>query len=234
LRLADGARYDAPSAMSDRDEGSAIFPKWLDSLRPAVGLAALLVPAYALALLYYGGSPTTTDVGYRPEQPVPYSHALHAGDLGIDCRYCHNTVERSAHASIPATETCMNCHKAIHPESPKLLAVRESLASGKPVRWVRVHDLPDYAYFDHSAHVRRGVGCVECHGRVDRMEVVYQARTLSMGWCLHRDPEPHLRPLDQITNMAWDPTPAERREIAHRLREEWGIAPSEDCSTCHR
>ena len=229
-------RKPTRAAMSDRNDSPLIFPAWLDSLRPVVGAVAGLVPLYLLAILYYGGSPRTTDVGYQPVQPVPYSHALHAGELGIDCRYCHATVEDSAHASIPATETCMNCHVSIFPDSPDLLAVRESYATGMPLRWVRVHDLPDYAYFDHSAHVRRGVGCVACHGRVDRMEVVYQEQTLSMGWCLdcHRNPEPYLRPLDEITNMTWAPAPREQAELGRRLREQYDIRPSEDCSTCHR
>ncbi len=148
------------------------------------------------------GSPRrATDVGYAPEQPVPYSHALHAGQLGIDCRYCHNTVETAAHAAVPPTQTCMNCHAAIRKESEKLIPVRASYATGMPIPWVRVHDLPDYVYFNHSAHVRRGVGCVSCHGRVDTMEVVYQAEPLSMGWCLdcHRNPERHLRPVEFVT-----------------------------------
>jgi hypothetical protein len=166
---------------------------------------------------------------------VPYSHALHAGELGIDCRYCHNTVEQAAHAAIPPTQTCMNCHTNIYPESPLLLPVRESYATGLPMRWVRVHDLPDYVYFNHSAHVNRGVGCAECHGRVDKMEVVYQAEPLSMGWCLdcHRNPETRLRPADKITDMAWvrDKDP---RVVGGRWRPRHPVNPPEDCSTCHR
>ncbi len=212
-----------------------IFPKWVDSLVPWVAAVALLVPVYLLALLYLGGSPRTTDVGYRPRQPVPYSHALHAGDLGIDCRYCHTGVERAAHAAIPPTETCMNCHATILPDSDKLAAVRESYSSGMPIPWIRVHDLPDYVYFDHSAHVRRGVGCVDCHGRVDRMEVVRQEQPLSMSWCLdcHRRPDSRLRPLDQVTNVRWRPDGDPAAAAAH-LRRALGIAPSEDCGTCHR
>jgi hypothetical protein len=222
--------------MRDRDDTSLVFPKWLDRLRPVVGGALLVVPVLAVAIVYYGGSPKTTDVGYRPEQPVPYSHALHAGELGIDCVYCHTTVEQSARGALPPTQTCMNCHTAIYPDSPLLLPVRESHATGMPVAWVRVHDLPDYVYFDHSAHVSRGVGCVECHGRVDRMEVVHQEHTLSMGWCLdcHRDPETRLRPRDQITSMTWQPAEGDREELGRRLVEENDIHPSEDCSTCHR
>jgi len=208
----------------------------------------------------FGFSPKTTDVGYQPEQPVAYSHALHAGQLGIDCRYCHNTVETSGKASIPPTQTCMNCHTNIHKDSPKLAPVRESYAAGTPVEWVRVHDLPDYSYFNHAAHVNRGVSCVSCHGRVDRMEVVYQHEALSMGWCLecHRHPEMNVRDPKLVTQLDWglDLTADQRREIAVRYGIELGDAttltdearaaigsfwlshfdlqPSQDCSTCHR
>lgn len=209
-----------------------VFAKWVDSLRPVVGAALFFVPLYVVALAYLGGSPRTTDVGYQPVQPVPYSHALHAGDLGIDCRYCHNTVERSAQASIPPTEVCMNCHAAIFPQSEKLALVRESYESGMSIPWVRVHDLPDYAYFNHGAHVRGGVGCVECHGRVDKMEVVSQVQPLNMGWCLdcHRDPAPHQRPVAEVTHMAWRPE-TDGAEAALHVPQ---VAPSEDCSRCHR
>ena len=204
-------------------------------MRPVIAGLVVLGPVYLATLFYYGGAPETLNIGYAPEQPVPYSHALHAGELGIDCRYCHNTVEQTAHAAIPPTQTCMNCHTNIYPQSPKLVPVRESFATGMPVGWIRVHDLPDYVYFNHSAHVTRGVGCVECHDRVDKMEVVYQAEPLSMGWCLdcHRDPEPRLRPVEEITNMAWAPA-EDRRTVGARLREQYNINPSEDCSTCHR
>jgi len=222
--------------MAKSKQDPLIFPEWLDKLRPVIGAVLGLAPVYVLALLYYGGSPQALNVGYKPHQPLPYSHALHAGELGIDCRYCHSTVEQAAQAAIPATETCMNCHATIHTQSEKLRAVRESYASGLPIRWVRIHDLPDYAYFNHSAHVTRGVGCVSCHGRVDKMEEVAQVSPLSMGWCLdcHRNPEPHLRPRDEVTNMTWQPDPAAAATLVADLRDEYGIAPSEDCSTCHR
>jgi hypothetical protein len=211
------------------------FPAWIDFALKAGGVGAGIGALYVVALLYYGIHPLAMDIGYEPEQPVPYSHALHAGELGIDCRYCHNTVEESAFASVPPTQTCMNCHSGIRPASEKLTPVRESYATGLPVEWVRVHDLPDFVYFNHSAHVNRGVGCVECHGRVDKMEVVYQDKPLSMAWCLscHRDPDPNLRPLDQITNMTWDPG-EDRRTFGARLREATDVNPSTDCSTCHR
>jgi hypothetical protein len=221
--------------MQNQHKRPLIFPRWVDSLRPVIAGLVVLGPVYLATLFYYGGAPEAINVGYAPEQPVPYSHALHAGELGIDCRYCHNTVEQTAHAAIPPTQTCMNCHTNIYSQSPDLVPVRESFATGMPVGWVRVHDLPDYVYFNHSAHVTRGVGCVECHDRVDKMEVVYQAKPLSMGWCLdcHRDPEPRLRPVEEITNMAWVPA-EDRRTVGARLREQYNINPSEDCSTCHR
>jgi hypothetical protein len=211
------------------------FPPWTNHLRILAVVAAVMVPFYAVLLIYGGFSPRTTAVGYQPIQPVPYSHALHVGQLGLDCRYCHTTVETAAFAAVPPTQTCMNCHQTIRKESPKLLPVRESFATGMPVRWIKVHDLPDFVYFDHSAHVRHGVGCVTCHGRIDKMEVVQQAEPLNMAWCLecHRQPEKRLRPLDQVTAMDW--TPAEEPlALGRRLRQELGVNPSTDCSTCHR
>jgi hypothetical protein len=183
----------------------------------------------------YGASPRTINVGYAPVQPVPYSHALHAGELGIDCRYCHTAVEEAAHAAIPPSQTCMNCHTSIRRDSDKLRLLRDKHAKGEPVPWVRVHDLADYAYFNHSAHVRRGIGCVSCHGRVDKMEVVWQTAPLSMGWCLdcHRNPEQHLRPVEFVTQMDWVPN-EDQLALGRRLREEYNIDPSTDCSTCHR
>jgi hypothetical protein len=174
-------------------------------------------------------------VGYSPEQPVPFSHAVHAGELGLDCRYCHNTVEYSAHAAVPPTATCIGCHALIKTGSELLEPVRSSNATGMPVPWVRVHDLPDYVYFDHSAHLTAGVSCVECHGRVDHMERVYQVGELSMGWCLdcHRDPAERLRPAELVTRLDWT-TGEDRRELGTRLMEENNINPRTDCSTCHR
>ncbi len=212
-----------------------VFPRWANKTRQLAGVFLGVTPVYLTALIWYGASPKTTDVGYQPKQPVPYSHALHAGELGLDCRYCHTTVEVTGHAAIPPTETCMNCHKVVHPTSPKLLPIRESYATNTAVPWVKVHDLPDYAYFNHSAHVTRGIGCVSCHGRVDQMEEVYQHEPLSMGWCLdcHRAPEQHLRPVSEVTNMSWKP-PEDQLTYGKRLREENNIAPPQDCSTCHR
>lgn len=209
--------------------------QWLDRARPLVGAVLVIAPLYLIGVLYYFGSPQTTDVGYQPKQPVPYSHKLHAGKLGIDCRYCHNTVEVAATAAVPPTATCMNCHKRIAVGSEKMLLVNQSAETGRPIPWVRVHDLPDFVYFNHSAHVSRGVSCISCHGRVDTMEEVRQVKPLSMGWCLecHRDPEPELRPQQFITDLGWIPE-QERRVVGARIRRENNINPPTDCSTCHR
>lgn len=212
-----------------------VFPKWTNTLRMPLTIAAALAPVYLLALVYLLFAPGTTGVGYAPEQPVPYSHELHAGELGIDCRYCHTGVETGAAATLPPTQTCMNCHATVKTESEQLALVRESFETGRSIPWVRVHDLPDFAYFDHSAHVTRGVGCETCHGRVDKMEVVHQAEGLNMGWCLgcHRDPEPHLRPVAEATTMGYVPG-SDQTELGLQLREARNINPPTDCSTCHR
>ncbi len=213
----------------------AIFPRWTNNVPIVVGLLAPLAGASLIFSVWYWFSPKFTDVGYRPTQPVAYSHKLHAGELGIDCRYCHNTVEQAAHAAIPPAATCMNCHELVKTDSPRLEPVRESYATGEAIPWVRVHQLPDYAYFNHSPHVAAGVGCVSCHGRVDQMVVVEMDQPLSMGWCLdcHRDPKPNLRPLDQVTNMAWDAseTPYDPDRDPNRKRK---VNPPVHCSGCHR
>ena len=174
-------------------------------------------------------------MGYRPKQPVPYSHKLHAGDLGIDCRYCHVGVEVGPKATVPPTQTCMNCHALIKTDSEKLQLVRDRWKSGFPMPWVRVHKTPDYAYFNHSAHVKVGVSCRSCHGRVDQMEEIMQVERLSMGWCLecHRDPAPHLRPVSEVTHLAWEPGP-DQATFALQTMATRNITPPTDCSGCHR
>lgn len=215
-----------------------VFPRWSNLLLPAAIIAGATVPLYVVLIVAYGFSPKTTDVGYQPVQPVPYSHELHAGQLGIDCRYCHNTVESSAKAAIPPTQTCMNCHTQIHKDSPNLVALKTSYETGTPVQWTRVHDLPDFAYFDHSAHVTRGVSCVECHGRVDKMVVVRQEQPLSMSWCLqcHRNAAPNVRDPKLVTDLAWglNRTSEQRLQEGHMWLERNNLNPSEDCSACHR
>ena len=211
----------------------SLFPPWTNHLRRFLVVAAVGAGGYVSLVLTFGFSAKATDRGYQPEQPVPFSHRIHAGQLGMDCRYCHSTVERQNHAAIPPTETCMGCHERIHPESPKLAPVRESWATGRPIPWVRVHDLPDYAYFNHAAHVQKGVGCASCHGRIDQMEVVHQVEDLSMGWCLncHRNPEPHLRPKHLVTKMDYAATDPEKQK---QLRVAYNVNPLESCGTCHR
>lgn len=215
-----------------------VFPKWSNLFLPTVLILGPLAPLYVVFMVAYGFSPKTTDVGYMPHQEVPYSHQLHVGELGIDCRYCHNTVEYADKAAIPPTDVCMSCHTQIHKDSPKLTPLWESYNTGKAVNWTRVHDLPDYAYFSHAAHVARGVSCVECHGRVDRMEEVWQAETLSMAWCLecHRDPDVHIRNPSLVTDLAWgqDMDQDQRRQIGSEWRQRNNLNPSQDCSTCHR
>jgi hypothetical protein len=179
----------------------------------------------------------TTGQGVTIRQPVPFGHEHHVAGLGIDCRYCHTAVETSSAAGIPPTATCINCHKLIWNDSPMLEPVRESFRTNKPIRWNKVHDLPDFAYFDHSIHVAKGVGCVSCHGRVDRMRLTYQASSLQMEWCLacHRDPEPNLRPKDEVFSMTWKAQ--NQAELGASLAKEndlRGTFALTNCSTCHR
>lgn len=215
-----------------------VFPRWFDSAARA-GLigAALAVPAAALGLGVFYRSDYVTGARDAPEQPVPFSHAHHVGQLGIDCRYCHETVETSAFAGMPATETCMHCHEQIWVGAETLAPVRESWKSSKPLRWSRVHNLPGFVYFHHGIHVANGVGCVECHGRVDRMPLTWQEKPLTMGWCLdcHRDPVPRLRPRSEVFSMTW--ARDEATEPAERLAERYGIDDPQaltSCSTYHR
>jgi hypothetical protein len=214
------------------------FPPWFDNVAKLT--LALIVGGgvYAVTLICYATSPVTTSVGYQPDQPIPYSHALHVGQLGLDCRYCHTTVDKAAFAAIPPTQTCMNCHANIRNDSEKLTALRESFKTGSAVEWVQIHDLPDFVYFNHSAHVNNGIGCVSCHGRVDKMAEngVHQVELLTMAWCLecHRNPEKNLRPLSEITNMAYEVSEEEQLRIGTELRQALNVNPSTDCSTCHR
>jgi len=172
------------------------------------------------------------------EQPVPFSHAHHVGGLGIDCRYCHTTVENSSFANIPPTKTCMNCHSQIWSSSPTLEPVRASLRTGESIRWTRVNDLPDFVYFNHSIHVNKGVGCESCHGRVDRMPLTWQENNLQMEWCLdcHRNPEKQVRPREFVTTMGYQPA-GDQETIGRRLVAEYKIQDARiltSCSTCHR
>ncbi len=189
-----------------------IFPRWSNETPRLIFLGTITGAAVLIFGVYYWGSPYNTDVGYKPVQPIAYSHKLHAGDLQMDCRYCHAYVERGPHAGVPPTQTCMNCHSQVKKDSPALEPLRQSWANNTPVAWKRIHKIPDFAYFDHSAHMgfgtgdnRAAIGCETCHGRIDQMEVVSQRQPLSMSWCLecHGDPAPNLRPVAAITQMGW-------------------------------
>ncbi len=204
------------------------------SILAVVGFVALL--GGTVGLLTLSGYNTNQDVFV--EQPVQFSHAHHVGGEGIDCRYCHTSVEESSFANIPPTKTCMNCHSQIWADAPILEPVRASFRDNTPLRWTRVHDLPDFVYFNHSIHVRQGVGCATCHGRVDQMPLVYQASSLQMSWCLdcHRNPAEYVRPRDQVYNMAWE-RPADDPGLGARLVQEYKIGSVDQltsCSTCHR
>lgn len=216
--------------VAENERDMQIFPRSLNLL-PLVAAVALAVGGGVVTFIVaYYFSFWNVQVGYAPTQPVPFSHRLHAGQLGMDCRYCHANVERSGEAMIPPTQTCMGCHSVVRTDSAALEPIRESWESGQPVEWVRVHNVPDHAYFDHSIHLSAGVGCASCHGRIDQMEVVTLQSPLSMSWCLdcHRDPEPNLRPVSEITNMAYEREEGEEIEYARY------VLPPETCSGCHR
>lgn len=204
------------------------------SLFSALFLAALaLIVAAAVAR-----SPYMTNENIAREQPVQFSHKHHVADDGIDCRYCHTSVETSAVAGIPPTKTCMNCHSLLFADSPYLEPVRESFRSDRSIEWVKVHRLADFVYFDHSIHVNKGIGCSTCHGQVNQMPLVWQASSLQMEWCLacHRQPEQFLRPRNQVFNMDWQ-APANQLELGRKLARDYKIRSVElltSCSTCHR
>jgi hypothetical protein len=180
-------------------------------------------------------SPYETMQNIPREQPVPFSHEHHVGGLGIDCRYCHTTVEQSSFANIPATKICMNCHSQMWATSPILEPVRESYRTGKSIEWTRVNDLPEFVYFNHSIHIHKGVGCETCHGRVDKMPLMWQAQPLTMEWCLecHRHPERYVRPRDQVFAMNYR-TPHDQLAVGSRLVKAYHIQSLTSCSTCHR
>jgi Cytochrome c7 and related cytochrome c len=214
-----------------------IFPRWTNYLPLKIVFCLLVVGGALSAFYWYYLTPEYMRAGYQPIQPVPFPHDIHVTQLGMDCRYCHSYVEVSSHSNIPTTQTCMNCHTQIQSNNPKLAAVRESWQSGNPVDWVKIHQVPDFAYFNHSVHVNRGISCVSCHGQVNHMDVVYQKEPLSMGWCLncHRNPENNLRPVNQVFNLDWKPGSAEsQQQIGLQLKQQWNINPPQTCEGCHR
>jgi len=213
-----------------------IFSRHANSyVKAAIVLALVLVAAIFVSADRLARSPYVTRIDQFREQPIQFSHQHHVGGIGIDCRYCHTSVEKAASAGIPPTKTCMNCHAQIWANSPFLEPVRESFRSDRPLRWIRVHDLPDYVYFNHSVHVKKGVGCATCHGRIDRMPLMYQKSSLLMEWCLdcHRHPERFVRPREAVYQMDYQP-PDNQLELGARLVKAYDIKSLTTCSTCHR
>jgi hypothetical protein len=221
-----------------------IFPRssnWLPlKVIIILGVLSSAVPAG----MWYYFTPKYTRVGYQPAQPVPFPHNVHVDQLGMDCRYCHSFVEVAAESNIPTTQVCMNCHSQVQKDNPKLKPVFDSWQTGKPVEWVQIHKNPDYVYFNHSVHVNRGVSCVSCHGRIDQMETVYHAKSLTMKWCLecHREPEKFLRPVELVTKLGWEPKQeageslddAQLRVGAAIKVKEHVNPPDKNCFGCHR
>ena len=200
-------------------------------------LATLLLGAGATlgGLMVFQRTPYGTGQQHEVTQPVMFDHRHHVKDDLIDCRYCHSSVEKAASAGIPPTELCLNCHAQVWNKSPLLDVVRASWFQNQPIVWTRVHNLPDFVYFNHAIHVSKGVGCVECHGRVDRMPVIQQVAPLTMGWCLdcHRNPGPRLRPVEEITNMDWKPG-GDPVALGQELVKKYDVKPRVTCYSCHR
>ena len=218
---------------------SQIFPRTANALaRASLAIVLVVLATAGWAVLTAMRSSWATKQFEFVEQPVQFSHAHHVGGVGLDCRYCHTSVEKSAFAGIPPTKTCMNCHSQIWLNAPILEPVRASFRDDTPLNWIRVNDLPDFVYFNHQIHVRQGVGCDTCHGQVDNMPLMYQAQPLLMEWCLacHRAPEQFIRPRDQVFNMRYVPQ-GDQLEIGRKLKQEYNIASVEhmtSCSVCHR
>jgi len=214
-----------------------IFPQSANTLSKVSIIIALVVIAGLGGAAFELGADSSyaTNQGISRTQPVPFSHTHHVGSMGIDCRYCHSTVETSAYANIPPTKTCMNCHSQIWVNSPTLEPVRASYRTDQSIPWVKVHDLPDFVYFNHSIHVKKGVGCETCHGRVDQMALMSQKNNLEMRWCLdcHRHPEQYVRPRKYVTTMGYVPD-GDQEEIGRKLVQEYHIQKLETCYTCHR
>lgn len=214
-----------------------IFPKSANAVPLKVIVALILIGGALIVGARNYLTPSYSRIGYAPIQPVAFDHSLHVGQLGMDCRYCHTYVDQSEHSNIPATSTCMNCHSQVKSDDPLLAMVRESYQTGEPIPWVKIHKTPDYVFFNHAVHVNRGISCVECHGQVNEMEVVYQAKSHSMGFCLecHRNPEKHVRPLDKVYDLTWKAESKEAQiEMGTKFVHDWKIMPPQSCSGCHR
>ncbi|MBP9913940.1 MAG: cytochrome c3 family protein [Opitutaceae bacterium] len=216
---------------------SNLFPKSANKLPLQIIIFLFVFGGIATAGATYYMTPKYTRVGYAPVQPVPFSHALHAGQLGLDCRYCHVGVDKGPASTVPSSQTCMNCHNQIKVDSPLLAVVRQSYETGDPVPWVKIHQVPDYVYFNHSVHVNRGVSCVECHGKINEMDVVAHDQPLSMGFCLdcHRQPELRVREKADVFNLD-SQTIAQKSGVAAGAKfiHDWNIKPPQSCSGCHR
>jgi hypothetical protein len=219
----------------------AIFPRSFDGYFRQTAVGAVVAVALFATGWYYYALPSYTRVGYTPEQPVAFSHELHAGKLGMDCAYCHQSVFDSPVASVPTSRTCMNCHdpkKAnVKGTSPLLAPVRTSVDTGRPIEWKRVHKLPEYAYFNHAVHVNKGVSCVSCHGQVNEMPVVRHDQPLTMGWCLkcHDDPHANLRDVKDVTNLTWKPPEGKpASEIGSAIQKDLRVKAPMNCQSCHR
>ena len=212
-----------------------IFPKWSNKVPAIIGVSIVGLVLFLVHLFSYWLAPSHLEIGYQPIQPIPYNHQFHAGELGIDCRYCHYNVEEEAHANIPSAELCLNCHNNFKTDSPHIKKIKEHYESNTPIEWVNVHMLPDYANFNHSRHVNSGISCVQCHGRVDQMEVVQQVESLSMAWCLecHNNPEKYVWPKEHVTNLSWEPE-EDQLVMGARLVEEYHLNPKVQCSVCHK
>ncbi len=215
---------------------AAIYPTWTNTL----GRLVLLVIALGLvgvptAIMAYVRTPYNNDELKPQDQPVEFDHRHHVGDDGLDCRYCHYDAERSPYGGFPATSLCMNCHSQIWNSAPLLEPVRRSYIEDTPIPWQHIYRLPDFVFFNHAVHVRRGVGCVTCHGRVDQMARVYRVTPLTMGWCLgcHRNPEQYLRPVARVTDMTYEPIQPQV-VIGSELKRQHKIDPPTTCTGCHR
>jgi len=215
---------------------SALFPPSSNTIFRVISLALLATPVLAIGAAYiYLGSPYYTGQNDPIDQTFQFDHRHHVSDDGIDCRYCHSSVESSPYAGVPSTAVCMNCHAQVWNKSPLLEQLRARYFRGEPIPWNRVHRLPNFVYFNHAIHVNKGVGCVSCHGRVDQMAMIEQVEPLTMGWCLdcHRNPAKHLRPLEMITDMTWQPE-GDPEHAGKELLQKYDVHTRTSCTTCHR
>lgn len=216
---------------------SKLFPKSANQLPLQILIYLGVLAGIATAGVTYYMTPKYTRVGYAPIQPVPFSHAKHVQEIGLDCRYCHSNVDRSGHSNVPVAQTCMNCHSQVKANSPLLAPIRESFKNGTPVPWVWIHTTPDHVFFNHAIHVNRGISCVECHGKVNEMDTVTHTQSLSMAFCLecHRDPVSRLRDPKDVYNLDSERLVDQgREEEAVAFKHDWKLMPPQSCSGCHR